>query len=133
MWMIIIDVSYRLQFSTVLTGWYCFPATDNDPEVLVQLHTANTDLGVLVQNTTAFVDWWGDMIQSLKYLEATIPLIKPDGSNPFRTERVTDKWHDVSEEYALYRRRVSYCYPIISRLTICLIRIVDDRSTRLLL
>src|SRR5882724_8572699 len=70
------------------------PATSHNSQrilqdALLQLAKVSDDLGVLLTHIGSFVDWWGDMKQSLSHLETVIPSIKPDGSNPFRTESVT--------------------------------------------
>ena len=75
-------------------------------DALLQLAKVSDDLGVLLTHIGSFVDWWGDMKQSLHHLESVIPSIKPDGSNPFRTESVTDQWQNVRNDYGLYRKQV---------------------------
>lgn len=75
--------------------------------VLGQLQKVNGDLETLLGHVGSFVDWWGDMKQSLHHLEMVIPKIRTDGSNPFRTGSVAESWKSVRESYALYRKQVS--------------------------
>ncbi|KIM85565.1 hypothetical protein PILCRDRAFT_816762 [Piloderma croceum F 1598] len=78
-----------------------------DRDVLTQLERAKDDLNVLIQHVCSFVDWWGDMNTSLANLEEILPRIKVDGTNPFRTIVVKERWVKVHNEYVAYKREIS--------------------------
>lgn len=40
-------------------------------------------------------------------LEMILPQVTLDGSNPFRTETVRDRWVAVHDKYVSYRKQVS--------------------------
>jgi hypothetical protein len=72
------------------------------------LHQVNLDVTELVDYVGSFVDWWGQMKAKLLSLWETIPMIRLDGSNPFRTATVQNRWTNVKGLYTLYRIQVSY-------------------------
>jgi hypothetical protein len=47
------------------------------------------------------------MNASLASLEEILPRIKVDGTNPFRTMVVKERWVKVHNEYVAYKREVS--------------------------
>jgi hypothetical protein len=54
------------------------------------------------------MDWWGDMNMSLTNFEETLPQVKVDGTNPFRTDTVTERWKTVHKNYVWYQRQVDF-------------------------
>jgi hypothetical protein len=94
-----------VKFSTTLANTFGISDSKNAQETMRYL---NEDLGVLITIVSSFVDWWGDMKQSLSRLTVVIPRIKPDGSNSFRTESVTEEWQTVRNDYDLYRTKVCH-------------------------
>jgi len=79
-----------------------------DRDVLTQLERAKDDLNILIQHVGSFVDWWGDMNTSLANLEEILPRVKVDGTNPFRTLAVKERWVKVYNDYVAYKREVRY-------------------------
>jgi hypothetical protein len=74
--------------------------------VLSQFKRVTDDLNTLIQQVGCFVDWWGDVNASLANLERILPQIRVDGSNPFRTDTVKERWEGVHQKYILYQRQV---------------------------
>jgi len=48
------------------------------------------------------------MNTSLANLEQILPRIKVDGTNPFRTTVVKERWVKVHDEYVAYKREVRH-------------------------
>lgn len=79
-----------------------------DKNVLAQFLQASNDLGSLIQNVGSFVNWWGDMNMSLANLEEILPQVRIDGTSPFRTAIITERWKTVHENYVWYQRQVDF-------------------------
>lgn len=75
-------------------------------EALTQFKRATEDLNRLIVHVGCFVNWWGDMKSSLAYLEEVLPQIVVDGSNPFRTDTVKERWTSVLQKYMTYQNQV---------------------------
>lgn len=75
--------------------------------VLTRFQRVTEDLGALIQQVAYFVDWWNDINLGLASLETILPQIRVDGSNPFRTETVKERWEEIYNQYALYNVEVS--------------------------
>lgn len=77
-------------------------------DVLSHFKCATDDLNTLIQHVSCFVDWWADMNTNLANLETVLPQIALNGTNPFRTQTVTERWKEVLRLYTLYQREVGY-------------------------
>lgn len=73
---------------------------------LSQFKRVTDDLNTLIQQVSCFVNWWGDINTGLANLEDVLPQIRVDGTNPFRTETVKERWEGVHQQYILYQRQV---------------------------
>lgn len=75
---------------------------------LSQFELATADLAELIQHVNGFVDWWAEVNTTLANLEMVLPQIKVDGSNPFRTDTVKERWIQVYQNYVSYQRQVRH-------------------------
>lgn len=86
--------------------------TDNVPVLevfnapLSQFELATADLADLIQHVSGFVDWCAEVKTSLENLEMVLPQIKVDGTNPFRTDTVKERWIQVYQNYVSFQRQV---------------------------
>ena len=69
--------------------------------IVAQFQKLARDLISLV--THSFVDWWADMNTSLQSFESNLRFITTDGSNPFHTITVKERWVSI-------RTRSVHCY-----------------------
>ena len=73
--------------------------------IVAQFQKLARDLISLVtHHVTSFVDWWADMNTSLQSFESNLRFITTDGSNPFHTITMKERW--VTEKYATYKNQV---------------------------
>ena len=82
------------------------PASEVTQASLLQFKLVTEDLAALIRHTSGFVDWWADVNTALETLEMVLPLIKVDGTNPFRTDTVKWRWGQVYQIYVPYQRQV---------------------------
>lgn len=72
----------------------------------MQFQRATNDLNTLIGHVGAFVDWWGEMGASLRNLKERLPMVKLDGSNPYRTSTAAEKWKGIRTECYNYQQQV---------------------------
>ena len=58
------------------------------------------------------------MKSSLMNLEEILPQLRFDGTNPFRTETVTERWESVHHRYVWYQRQVGGIVPVFHSLVL---------------
>lgn len=75
--------------------------------VLEQFKRATDDLSELIERVASFVDWWGDINMGLANLENILPQVQVDGTNPFRTHTVKERWEEMYKAYTSYATKVS--------------------------
>ena len=98
------------------------------PEViqttLSQFERATADLADLIEHVSGFVNWWAEVNTTLANLEMVLPQIKVNGTNPFRTDTVKERWVQVYQNYVSYQRQVCLYY-------LCLRCLCSHRQTQI--